>query len=171
MLGKIRQLKNLYNTLDMETYMLLNADVLKNVNKEKVADYISFFHIFLILNSILSFFYPYKELHQMNIFLQTCNYCDWIHNSYCMTHYGKKDECIVTRAENIFRTLDSRQKEEEYRNNKDINKKPFKKFKPTDGYIKKMVYDRTGFIVPKNWINIIIHSWAGASIYNSYQLI
>ena len=167
----LHKIKTMYRNMDLETYMLLNPNKFKKYNKEKIANYISYFHIFLMLNTMLSFFYSYKILHQLNFFLQLCNYTDWMHNAYCITHYGKKDECIVTRAENIFRILDSREKEEEHRENKDPDKGTFKKFKPKQGYIKTLIYDRTGFIVPSNWVNITIHSWAGASIYNSYQLI
>ena len=167
----LQKIKIMYRTMDLETYMLLNAEQFKKYDKEKIANYISYFHISLMLNTFLSFFYPYKLLHQLNFFLQLCNYTDWVHNSYCITHYGKKDECIVTRAENICRTLDSREKESEHRENKDPDKGVFKKFKPSQGYIKTLIYDKTGFIVPSNWVNILIHSWAGASIYNSFQLI
>jgi len=164
-------IKKTYRNMDLETLMLLNPDKFKEYNKVKIADYISYFHIFLMLNTMASFFYPYKVLHRLNFFLQICNYTDWMHNAYCVTHYGKRDECIVTRAENILRTLDSREKEEEYRASKDADKGEFKKFKPKQGYIKTLIYDKIGFIVPSNWVNILIHSWAGASIYNSFHLI
>ena len=164
-------MKTMYRNMDLETYMLLNSNKFKDTNKKNVADYISYFHIFLILNTILSFFYPYRILHQLNLFLQVCNYTDWIHNSYCITHYGKKDDCIVTRAENIFRTLDSREREEKHRESKETDKGEFKKFKPTQGYIKTIIYEKTGFIVPSNWVKIFMYSWSGASIYNSFQLL
>ena len=166
----IGPLKHLYS-IDLETYMLLNANNFKDVNKQKMANIVSYFHIFIILNTILSFYYDYTLLHQMNIFLQICNFSEWIHHGYNITHYGKKDECIITRIENILRILDSKQKEEEYKKNKDPNKGIFKKYKSKDGYIKSEIYSRTGFIIPNNWINIIIHSYAGASLYNSYLFV
>ena len=168
----LQKIKTLYRNMDLETLMLLNPDKFKEYNKVKIADYISYFHFCLVMNTMLSFFYPYTLLHRLNFFIQICTYTDWMHCAYCITHYGKRDECIVTRAENILRTLDSREKEEEHRENKDPDKGSYKRFKPDPhGYIKTLIYDKTGFILPSNWTKILIHSWAGASIYNSYQLI
>ena len=173
MIQTIQRCKELYK-MDLESYMFLNSSKFKEMNKEKIANGISYFHIFLLLYTICSFMYQDERLHKMNLFLQLCNYTDWFYNGYNVDKYGAKEECIITRLENSFRILDSRQKEKEYKENKENkenNEKSFKKYSPKDGYIREFIKEKLGFVLPKVWVNIIIHSMAGASLYNSWNCI
>lgn len=148
--------KNFPPLLNLELFTMF---CIKNIkNKDKLADYISYIHTCLILNCLLSFWYTDSRLHTLNIIGQLCTYTDWI---YC-AYNNQKIDCISTRLENIIRSEAVRERNS---SKKALENKEKPRIK--NGYIKTVIYDRLGIVVPEKVMDIIIHSVTGMSLFNS----
>ena len=157
-------LKNLISrSANVEMFVLLKT---KNVkDKEKLADKVGYFHMMIIVNFMLSItrFYNSEYLHDFNLVLLSGVYTDWFTNAYYQMQYNVKDECILTRIENTLRSEAVRERNYS-KKALEVKEKP----KLKNGYIKTIVFNLLGVIIPDKAVNIVIHSIVGMSLYNSY---
>jgi len=154
-------IKTALKTFNLEMAILLMIKDIKD--KDKAADYVSYTHMSLMVNSIASFWYTHWTLHYLNITIQLFTYLDWFQNASVVQH-GGKDECILTRVENTIRSEAVRERNYD-KKALEVKEKP----KLKNGYIKTVIYNNLGYIVPENSVNIVIHSMVAVSLYNSWS--
>jgi hypothetical protein len=157
-------IKNALTSMNLEMTILLSTQNIKD--KDSAANWISYFHVSLLINTLLSFWYQYTFLHYLNMVFQIGTYTDWFYNAYSMAKYSTKNECIVTKIENILRSEATRERNSD---KKALEEKEKPKLK--NGYIKTIFYEKTGYLIPDGWIEITIHTLAGMSLMTSYGFI
>jgi hypothetical protein len=160
----IKSMNTITKGMTFDMLVLLKTRNIKD--KDKAADTVSYLHTGIVLNILLSFWYTNTIIHCLNLTMLMGIYTDWFYNGYAMVKYNSADECVLTRFENVLRSEAVRERNY-IKKALEVKEKP----KLKNGYIKTVIYNYFGTIVPTKWVDVCVYGSTCASLYNTYLIL